>query len=75
MCLHRRHRPRPRRRSNAVGAGRVRVLSRPYRKGLLARALTRLRLPAGRPPVGGADRKGIMLPALAVLAIVFALSF
>jgi hypothetical protein len=30
---------------------------------------------AGHPPVGGADRKGIMLPALAMLAIVFALSF
>jgi hypothetical protein len=29
---------------------------------------------AGHPPVGGADRKGIMLPTLAMLAIVFALS-
>jgi hypothetical protein len=66
MC--RRHRLRHGRRNNAAGAT-------PYRESLVARALTRLRLPAGRPPVGGADRKGIMLPALAVLAIVFALSF
>jgi len=75
MCVLRRHRPRHRRRSNAVGAGRPRP--GPFStlpKGPSGARVSETAL-AGRPPVGGADRKGIMLPALAVLAIVFALSF
>jgi len=60
MC--RRHRLQHGRRNNAASVAS-------YGESLLARALTRLRLPAGRPPVRGADRKGIMLSALAVLAI------
>jgi hypothetical protein len=82
MCLHRRHRPRHRRRSNAAGApaGQVRVLSRPYREGVSWPALTRWPALACRPTRRcDADRNpgqgGAMVPALAVLAIVFALGF